>query len=174
MMPKEGMVCFIVFFDIILWYYYYYYLLWKNKVSISIIRKVMIILLILWWPFKIFRSKRILLEWQLYIGTDIIMGGYPCTIKNFISKNKATPMIPGPHWFYRQKYKKKTPSAPEYTRGPRQGDIFCPGVYLGAAFKWLKADILQRFCYLRQKKKNWKLKTSWKFLANCGIFKGPE
>ena len=46
MMPKEGMVCFTVFFD--------NKNIWideKNQVSISIIEKVMIILLILWRPF---------------------------------------------------------------------------------------------------------------------------
>ena len=31
----------------------------------------------------------------------------------------------------------KKHSAPEYTRGPRQGDIFCPWVYSGSAFKGL-------------------------------------
>ena len=46
MMPKEGMVCFIVFFDNKnIWFGE------KNQVSISIIEKVMIILLILWRPF---------------------------------------------------------------------------------------------------------------------------
>ena len=46
MMPKEGMVCFIVFFDNKnIWFGE------KNQVSISIIEEVMIILLILWRPF---------------------------------------------------------------------------------------------------------------------------
>ena len=46
MMPKEGMACFIVFFDNKnIWFGE------KNQVSISIIEKVMIILLILWRPF---------------------------------------------------------------------------------------------------------------------------
>ena len=48
-------------------------------------------------------------------------------------------MIIGPHWFYRKKYE-KTHSAPEYTRGPRQGDIFCPRVYSGSAFKGLNGN----------------------------------
>ena len=65
---------------------------WKNQVSISIIDKVMIILLILWRPFWIFRSKRILSEWQLYIGPDIIHAQSK-EKQTFISKNKATPMI---------------------------------------------------------------------------------
>ena len=59
MMPKEGMVCFIVFFDNKnIWFGEKIKSLYQ--VSISIIEKVMIILLILWRPFWIFRSKRIL------------------------------------------------------------------------------------------------------------------
>ena len=49
------------------------------------------------------------------------MGCYHAQSKEkqtFISKNKATLMIIGPHCFYRQKYE-KTHFAPEYTRGPR-------------------------------------------------------
>ena len=46
MMPREGMGCFIVFFDKQnIWFSE------KNQVSLSIIEKVMIILLILWRPF---------------------------------------------------------------------------------------------------------------------------
>ena len=41
--------------------------------------------------------------------------------------------------------KKETHSAPEYTRGPRQGDIFCPGVYSGASFKGLSFNTLHIF-----------------------------
>ena len=56
MMPKEGMVCFIVFF-------YNKNIWFGEKIkSISIIEKVMIILLILGRPFWVFRSKRILEE----------------------------------------------------------------------------------------------------------------
>ena len=69
MIPKEGIVCFIVFLDNKnIWFSV------KNQVSISTIEKVMIILLILCRPFWIFRCKINILEWQLYIGPDIIMG----------------------------------------------------------------------------------------------------
>ena len=53
MMPKKGMVCFIVFFDKKI------YGLVKNQVSILFIEKVVIILLILWRPFN-FSFKRII------------------------------------------------------------------------------------------------------------------
>ena len=43
-------------------------------------------------------------------------------------------MITGPHWFHRQKYKKED-FAPEYTQGPRQGDIFHPRVYSGSTLR---------------------------------------
>ena len=77
------------------------------------------------------------------------MGCYPCTIKwetNFYQQKQGYPHdyrgYPHDHIDFTDKNTKKTHSAPEYTRGPRQGDIFCPRVYSGAAFKGLKLNVV--------------------------------
>ena len=88
-MPREGMVCFIVFFDnrnIVL--------VRNTSLYLNYCESYMIILMILRRPFSISRSKRILQERQLHIGPDIIMGCYPCTIKretNFYQQKQGYP-----------------------------------------------------------------------------------
>ena len=76
MMPKEGMVCSIVFFD--------------NR-NIGLVKKSSLYRNY-WESYDNFidftaailtfsLQKNPLKEWQFYIGPDIIMGCYPCTIK---------------------------------------------------------------------------------------------
>ena len=89
MMPKEGMVCFIVFFDN------------RNK---ALVEKSSLYLnyresydnfidftaAILNFSFQ----KNPLKEWQFYIGPDILMGCYPCSIKretNFCQQKQGYP-----------------------------------------------------------------------------------
>ena len=71
--------------------------------------------------------------------------------QTFISKNKAAPMIikatPMTTLILQTKILKNH-SAPEYTRGPRQGDIFCPRVYSGAAFKGLMHPVTLKYIWV--------------------------
>ena len=130
MMPKEGMVCSIVFFD---------------TRNIGLVEKSSLYLKY-WESYDNFIDftailnfsfqKNPLKEWQLYIGPDIIMGCYPCTIKretNFYQQKQGYSHDYRTTLILQTKIRKKhtlhpsilgvrdreTSFAHEYTRGPR-------------------------------------------------------
>ena len=130
----------------------------KNQISISTIEKVMIILLILWRPFCIFLSKRIILEWQLYNGPHIIMGLYSCTIKrktNFYQPKQDKPHDCRTTLIFQTKIQKNT-LCPELSWDLRQRDIFLTQDISGPALKglngckmcssWLINKIMSTIC----------------------------
>ena len=66
------------------------------------------------------------------------MGCYPCSIKgetNCYQQKQGYPQDYRTTLILQTKILKQPHSALEYTRGLRQGDIFCPRVYSGSAFK---------------------------------------
>ena len=116
MMPKKGMVCFIVFFD--------NKTIWFGEKIKS--RSQL-------WPFGIFRSKKILLRMtalhrpRYYYGA---LSMHNQKRNKLLSAKTSLPHDCRTTLILQTKILKKH-------RGPRQGDIFCPRVYSGAAFKRL-------------------------------------
>ena len=105
MMPKEGMVWLFVFFDNKnIWFG------GKIKSLSQLLRELWLFFWFYGGHFEFFVPKEYFKNNSSTSAQIWLWGAVHAQSKEkqtFIRKNKATLMITGPHWFYRQKYKKK-------------------------------------------------------------------